>query len=340
MPSPFPNLPPDQRGTVHTLRHTSSALAGNPWDDPTERDVLVYTPPDWTPDESLPAVMVLIGFSGTGEKLLARSLTGISLATRIDRLVAAGCPRFIAVMPDCMTTLGGSQYVDSPGLGNYATYVADELTAFVDHHFATSGRWGVLGHSSGGFGSLHLAMNKPGRFHAVACHSGDLGFDLCYTGDIPKSVAGVAALGGLEGFVEAFWQREQVPGPAFAALNVLCMACAYSPDPSARPIPARLPVDFDRGILDWEVLQSWSAFDPLVQVKDPDKAQALDDLDWLFVDCGDRDEYLLQYGARRFSSWLLAHSIEHVYEEFKGGHGGVRYRWDGSLTEMAEVLSR
>ena len=339
MPSPFPNLPPHQRGTVHCLRHRSSALVDNPWSDPSERDVLVYTPPGFEPGDRLPAVMVLIGFSGTGEKLLARSLTGISIATRIDRLIADGCPPFIAVLPDCMTSLGGSQYVDSPGLGNYATYVADELTAFVDDAIGTNGRWGVLGHSSGGFGSLHLAMNKPGRFQAAACHSGDLGFDLCYTGDVPRSLSGVASLGGLEGFVEAFWQREQPGGAAFSALNVLCMACAYSPDPSASPIPARLPLNYETGELDWEVIQSWARFDPIVQVASEPRAKALADLRWLYIDCGDRDEYNLQYGARRFVSALADRGIAHEYDEFPGGHGGVRYRWDHSLREMATRLA-
>lgn len=339
MPHPFPNLPPHQRGTVHWLRHESLCLSDNPWGDPTERDLIVYTPHGWEPGVELPAITLLIGFSGTGEKLLARSMSNQSIATRIDRMIARGCPPFIAVMPDCMTRVGGSQYVDSPGLGNYATYVADELTSAVDQRIGTNGRWGVLGHSSGGFGALHLAMNKPGRFEAAACHSGDLGFDLCYTGDIPRSLSGVAALGGLEGFVDAFWELEQPRGAVFAALNVIAMSCAYSPDPEARPVPARLPIDYVTGELDFDVLKRWARFDPIEQVDVPEKAAALRELGWLFFDCGDRDEYNLQYGARRFARKLEQLQIPHTYEEFAGGHGGVRYRWERSLTEMAERLS-
>lgn len=337
MPSPFPNLPPERRGAVRWLRHRSAALAGNPWDDPTERDVIVYTPPgyDQSPDR-YPAVMVLIGFSGTGEKLLARGLTEPSIAARLDRLIADGCPPFVAVLPDCMTTLGGSQYVDSPGLGAYATYVADELRAFVDGELRTTGRWGVVGHSSGGFGALHLAMRFPGAFQAIASHAGDLGFDLCYLGDLPKALSGVRKLGGLDRFVEAFWSMHTPPGDAFAALNVLCMACAYSPDPAARPIPARLPLDFETGELNDDVLRSWRAFDPIVAVDQ--HADALRQLDLLFVDAGQHDEYNLQYGARRLAARLSALSIDHVHEEFDGGHRGTRYRFDRSLPLVARAL--
>jgi enterochelin esterase-like enzyme len=338
MPHPFPNLPPQARGTVHSLRHTSEVLAGNPWGDPIERDVLVYTPPSWTRRESLPTITCLIGFSGTGEKLLARSMTGISIATRIDHLIQQGCPRFIAVLPDCMTSLGGSQYMDSIGIGAYGTYVADELTRFVDGQFDTTGRRGVMGHSSGGFGALHLPMNHPGRFHAAACHSGDMGFDLAYLGDASKAIRGVSAHGGLEGFVEAFWEKESVPGATFAALNLLCMACAYSPDLSANPIPARLPINFDTGEVNWAVLQSWAQHDPIHQAAEADKARALRELDWLFIDCGNRDEYNLQYGARRLVRVLESMQVPHDYEEFDGGHGGVRYRWDKSLRRLAERL--
>ena len=62
-------------------------------------------------------------------------------------------------------------------------------------------------------------------------------------------------------------------------------------------------------------------------------------LDWLFIDCGNRDEHLLHLGARRLSARLDELAIPHTYEEFDGGHGGVRYRWDRSLREMAAVLS-
>ena len=63
--------------------------------------------------------------------MLARTLTEHSLATRCDRWIADGqCPPFIAVLPDCMTYLGGSQFVDSPAIGSYASHLMTEVVVY------------------------------------------------------------------------------------------------------------------------------------------------------------------------------------------------------------------
>jgi len=341
MPSPFPNLSPDDRGDVHVLDHTSVALADNPLGDPARRDLFVYTPPGYAHSETpLPAVMILPGYTGTGEKLLARGFTDVSIATRIDRLIAEGCPPFVAVMPDCMTSLGGSQYVDSAGLGLYASYLVDEIRGTVDEGFNTSGRWGVTGHSSGGFGALHLAMTHPGSFAAVASHAGDLGFDLCYMADLPKLVAAVAAQGGLGEFVDGFWGRRNHSGTDIAAMMMLCVCCAYLPDPEASPLPCKLPVDLDTGAVDFGLYQVLCEMDPIHRLNDPAQAEALRGLELLYIDAGRYDEYNLQIAARRFVAGLSERNIAHVHEEFDGGHRGMAWRYGVSLAYIAEALSK
>ena len=42
MPSPFPNLPPEQRGQVRTIDLQSTVLRDNPWGDPTRRDIYLH----------------------------------------------------------------------------------------------------------------------------------------------------------------------------------------------------------------------------------------------------------------------------------------------------------
>lgn len=245
---PFPNLPPFERGTVALQRHASRALRTNPWGDPTDRDLWVYLPPGYDHGEQrYPAVLLLPGFAGTGERFFSRGLHEPALPSVIDHLIAQGCPPFLAVFPDVMTRLGGSQFVDSPAVGDYATYLVREILPFVEGRYRTSGAWGVAGHSSGGFGALHLAMNFPGVFQAVASHAGDMGFDLCYLGDLPRAVAGVQAAGGLDAFLESFWERPDPGGDAFAAFNLLAMAAAYAPDLEGERFPARLPVDLETG---------------------------------------------------------------------------------------------
>lgn len=340
MPSPFPSLPSDRRGEIHRLDLDSVLLRDNPLGDPHRRDVFVYTPPDYRSDgPALPAIMVLPGYTGTGEKLLSRGFTDVSIATRADRLIADGVPPFLLVMPDCMTRLGGSQYVDSSGLGLYASYLVNEVRGAIDAQFSTSGRWGVTGHSSGGFGAIHLAMKHPGAFQAIASHAGDLGFDLSYLSDLPKLVSAVDAHGGLEAFLEGFWRRRNHSGTDVAALMMLCVCCAYLPDPEATPVPCRIPVDLSTGAVDFTMLRELCQMDPIVRLSDPEQADALRTLDLIFIDAGSHDEYNLHLGARRFIDGLSAAGISYVHEEFVGGHRGMAWRYAVSLTHIAEVLS-
>jgi S-formylglutathione hydrolase FrmB len=323
MPLPFPHPPQADRGRTHLLEHASAALIGNPLGDPAVRDVYVHEPKGCE-GRPLPAILILPGYAGTGEKLLARGLSDVSMATRVDRLVAAGCPPFRAVLPDVMTSLGGSQYVDSAGIGAYATWLADELPAFLAAKFPTTG-WGVAGKSSGGFGALHLALTRPAVFAAVACHSGDLGFDLCYLADLVPAMRAMAAAGSVERFVAAFWAKDEPSHVEFAGLNLLCMATAYG---------RRLPFDLAAGTVDHDVLRGWSALDPVVRDVEPFRG-----LKALFLDCGDRDEHGLQFGARRLAARLRDAGIAHVHEEFPGGHRNTSGRWDRSLPILAGALS-
>ena len=59
----------------------------------------------------------------------------------------------------------------------------------------------------------------------------------------------------------------------------------------------------------------------------------------LYIDCGEKDQFNLLYGARRFVRRLNELSIAHRYEEFPDNHTGVDYRMDESLPFLAEALS-
>ena len=43
----------------------------------------------------------------------------------------------IIVFPDCFTSLGGNQYVNSSAIGNYADFLLDEVIPLVDKEFRT-----------------------------------------------------------------------------------------------------------------------------------------------------------------------------------------------------------
>ncbi len=89
----------------------------------------------------------------------------------------------ILVMPDCFTSLGGNQYVNSSAIGRYADYLVDEIVPFVDREFRTLAsreHRGCFGKSSGGYGAIIHGMRYARHWGAIANHSGDAYFEFVY----------------------------------------------------------------------------------------------------------------------------------------------------------------
>ena len=59
----------------------------------------------------------------------------------------------------------------------------------------------------------------------------------------------------------------------------------------------------------------------------------------LHIDCGEKDQFNLLYGARRFVRRLDELGIPHRYEEFPDNHTAVDYRMDESLPFLARALT-
>src|SRR5271165_6219161 len=107
-------------GTLVVHRVESEALRGNPLGDSPLRDVHVYLPPGHDPAKPTPALLALVGFTGTGAMLFNTDPLGEDLRSRLDRLILSGrCPPVIVAAPDCFTRVGGNQYVSSTGTGRY-----------------------------------------------------------------------------------------------------------------------------------------------------------------------------------------------------------------------------
>ena len=70
----------------------------------------------------------------------------------------------------------------------------------------------------------------------------------------------------------------------------------------------------------------------------PDHFDALRSLRLLFIDCGDRDQYHLHYGARLMHEELVRGRVKHHYEEFSDNHSTIGYRMDVSLPLLWETL--
>ncbi len=319
----------------------SQALSDNPLGDPANRLLPVLLPPGYSETERrYPVIVGLAGFTGKGISLLNEDAWQPNLKQRLERLYAAGMPHAIYVLPDCFTRYGGSQYINSSATGRYEDYVVQEVIPYVDAHYRTiavpEGR-GVFGKSSGGYGSMIMGMRHPEVFGALACHSGDMFFELCYGRDFPEFCNSVNSAGGTLAFWNQFAAQVKKKSSDFAALNILAMAACYSPDSSA-PLGISLPVDLETCQRIPQVWARWLDWDP-VELLDR-YGDHLRGLRLLYLDCGRRDEYGLHFGARLMARRLAERGIAFEYQEFDDTHMNIQYRYDVSLPKLAEALAQ
>jgi len=246
----------------------------------------------------------------------------------------------IVVAPDCYTRLGGNQYVDSTAVGAYASYIHQELIPWIGQQFNTidepRGR-AVFGKSSGGYGALMFGLQFGHHWGALADHSGDAQFEVLFRGDF-----GVAAetLRRFDGdhrqFIDYFWSTDNPRGSDFHTLMLLCMAASYDPDPAA-DLGICLPFDLHTLELDTQRWQHWLDHDPINQLESG--AAALKKLRGVYMDCGNRDQYGIQYGCRILAREMQRLGVDCHYEEFDGTHSGIDHRLDRSLPFLYRALT-
>lgn len=318
----------------------SRVLRGNPLGDPHVRRVPVYLPPSYgsRPDRRFPVFYLLHGFTGVGEVHTYRSAWSETFPDRCDRLIASGrMKEALVVMVDGWTAYGGSQFLNSSATGRYEDHVVRELVPLIDRRFRTLAHpaaRAILGKSSGGYGALVLAMRHPDVFGHVACHSGDMYFEYCYAFGFPAHLNIVRKHGGTAGFLRA-WRRmpKRNDSKIHDAINTIAMASCYSPNPES-PLGFDLPFDEKTGEMRPAVWRRWLAWDPVRML--PRHVGNLKKLRTRFLDCGTRDQFHLQWGARIFAAKARALGVPFRHEEFDDDHFGIGYRYDRSL----EILSK
>ena len=357
-------------GRLVRVEFASQVLKDNPLGDPHVRSFDVWLPPGYDQARGrgrgrrFPVLFSLAGFTNSGPGQTSWRAFGENLPERLDRLVRDGVMApCIVVFPDCFTSFGGNQYINSSAVGDYADYLARELIPFIDAEFRTrTGRdhRGCFGKSSGGYGALVHGMKYARYWGAIASHAGDCGFDIVYlpdwagaldtlqqfsrsarrngAPDLTKRSAGIAAGvddGRIRAFLDAFAARGAPAGSEVMCLMMLAMAATYDPDPAA-PNGFRVPVDLDTGALIAQRWRCWLRHDPVTLAAR--HVKSLVSLRKIFIDCGRHDQYRMHYGNRQLSARLRELGVAHVYEEFDGTHSGIDYRLDISLRILSKAL--
>ncbi|MCA1831790.1 MAG: alpha/beta hydrolase [Actinomycetota bacterium] len=326
----------------HTFR--SELLSGNPLGDPAERPLWVYTPPGYDRDDDrrYPSVYVIQGLTGQIDMWRNRAAFRSNYLELIDDLFAGEqAPPAIVVFVDAWTSLGGSQFLNSPGTGRYHDYLCEELVPFVDERYRTDPRpekRGIQGKSSGGYGAFVTPMLRPDLFGALASHAGDALFEACYLADFRRSVRVLRDEYG--GSFDRFWEDFR-SRPAFAKesdghlLNDWCMAACYSAEDDGS---VTLPYDVHTGRLVDEVWERWLVWDPVRMV--PRYAEAIRSLVAIYIDAGRKDEWFLDNGAVAVSKELQDLGVSHFIELFDAGHMSIEYRYPKSLAYLCEALDK
>lgn len=320
-----------------------SPLLANRIGDPTEREILVHIPPEgvtaMAEGQQLPVIIYLAPFTSSGPARAGWKAFTETLPQRHERLVATGkMSPSIFVMPDTFTSLGGNQFVDSPIMGQWSTWLAEALKPAIIERYATNQRFGLVGKSSGGYGALVNAMLHPGAWNAIACHSGDVGFETMFKPTFGETLTHVASYGSAADYVDHVRKAGKMSGPDFHTLMICAMAGSYDPrNPTAdNPIGIELPVEPRTAAFDIEAWQRWLAFDPLHMIEA--KPEGVNRLSGFWIDCGDRDQYNIQYGSRAMVDRMKELGIEHHWDEFSGTHSGIDHRLDLSLPFLANAL--
>jgi S-formylglutathione hydrolase FrmB len=360
-----------RNGRVLTLEYTSRVLADNPLGDPHVRRVDILLPPQYDRGHAhgrgrrFPVLFDLVGYTGSGQSHTNWRNFDENVPERVARLMhQRKMGPTIVVFPDCFTALGGNQYINSTAVGRYADYLTRELIPFIDKELRTLGsreHRGCFGKSSGGYGAMIHGMKYTRYWGAVANHSGDAYFDFVYRSDWPRTLAELARFrprrrragaidvvaeqagvsegvddGRVRDFLRRVWKRSDLSGGEVHCLMNLCMAASYDPDPQA-PNGFRIPFNMETGELLKVRWQRWLKHDPINLVTR--YAENLKGLSGLFIDCGWRDQYHLQFGSRILSKRLQEAGVKHVYEEFDDTHSGIDYRMDASLPYLYRSLS-
>ena len=151
-------------------------LTENLIDEDGSKVIRIYLPPsyDFT-EKRYPVIYVLHGFNGNSKSLTRK------MKAAMDRMILSEeIQEAIAVFVDGSNRFGGSQYLSSPTIGDYETYIRRDLVNFIDKQYRTiphRDSRGITGFSMGAYGSMHLSLKYPEVFGVAVAQAGTYNFE-------------------------------------------------------------------------------------------------------------------------------------------------------------------
>jgi len=309
---------------VERIKVHGRALEGNLEGDAADRDVLVFLPPSYARDRSrrYPVVYALHGYSIGAEQWSQE----IHVPQTVEGAFAKGAKEMIVVLPDSKTVHNGSMYSSSVTTGDFETFIARDLVAYIDAHYRTiAGREsrGLAGHSMGGYGTTRIGMKHADVFGSLYIMS-------------PCCLAPRAAA-QLKPEDEAALTAVKTPADSaslpFILRAQLASAAAWSPNPHNPPLYLDLPV----GANQQAVLNRWAANAPLAFLDQ--YVAGLRQYRAIALDVGDQDG--LRTDTGKLHDLMDSYGIANSFEIYPGTHvSNVAFRFqDYVLPFFSRTLS-
>ena len=292
-----------EQAQINWVEVQSPAIEGNLEGNSANRKVLVVTPPgyDENPNKRYPVVYFLHGYWAPVEA----QQQGFRLHEAVQAAAEAG-NELIMVMPDGFSKLRGGFYSSSPTVGDYESFVVDDLVQWIDANYRTipeRASRGLAGHSMGGYGTARVAMKHPEVFSSIYMMSACCLDPMPITAEQAKRIEAMTP--------------EQVEAAQFGELAAVSTLATWSPDPTDEGFLKVYTGLKEDGTLDPLVNYRLAANSPLVLL--PQYLPALKSLEGFAMDIGDKD-FLLE-GNRLFRQELDKFGIEYDFELYEGDHG-------------------
>ncbi|MFO1500297.1 MAG: alpha/beta hydrolase-fold protein [Verrucomicrobiota bacterium] len=313
-----------QRGRVESGRMTSEALAQGLYGDNPSRPFKVYLPASYdVTTNHLPVIYVLHGYTQDENALVG------AVQSSLDSLIRQGTvSAMLAVFVNGANRLKGSFYLSSAAIGDYETYITEELVGLIDTHYRTltsRESRGITGFSMGGWGAMHLALKYPNLFSAVVAESG------------LYDARGKLLDGLARQFVTLHpTNLAQFDAVAFPINSVQALCAGLSPNLERPPLFADYPYIRQDGqlVLDEKIHQRCLEGD--VQHGDLQRyIQQPTRLNGIRIVHGTADPLVPIAEARQFTNALTAAGLNFEYQEHPGGH---EYRAELALSFLSAHL--
>ena len=307
--------------SLKSLKIESKILRKNPLGDNSIRHLPFLLPKSLQKNEKLNLVLCLAGFGSRPSTQLSAKAFEENMAQSIDRLYAMGqAPKAVYVFVDAWTLWGGSQFINSSATGNYEDYIVQEVMPSIVKNLPVLGKAGsvcIMGASSGGYGALHLSSKFPKIFGICAAFAPDSFFEASLMSDYYKAAPYLMQKNSCKLLLQEHKSGKILKEKnGFHTLNAIAMSACYLPKNKSYEFD--FPIDFSTGQIKKSLWNKCLQKDPIVFL--PKRLKNLKSLSFVYLEVGKKDEFHLQFGARKIAQILKKSKTKHFYQELEGGH--------------------